>query len=221
MTTTFERLVTEPKYDPSILLPNVWSDLFRCVEAQCPCGSTTRVRDGALTRHEPRSEWTIDGQRRAMIRDAYDKGPGAACRYTDRTVTLEAALARDNALTPAEKNARDVTHRLLEAGVTFTAPEGYALPKPAAGLFALAEASGWTVKQAWTPRDGGFALDLLVGRRAGDGRVWDYRLTYFVAPGVARRTRFGLSRTPDRRAPHDTPSVKAIQAVITANPVEG
>ncbi|MER7487937.1 hypothetical protein ABTY20_18920 [Streptomyces sp. NPDC126497] len=39
--------------------------------------------------------------------------------------------------------------------------------------------------------------------------------------GVARKTSFGLSVTPDHRAPHDTPSLKTIRAVITANPVEG
>ncbi|MDQ1041800.1 hypothetical protein [Streptomyces sp. V4I2] len=107
---------------------------------------------------------------------------------------------------------------LLEAGITGTAPEGYALPKPVAVLFALAEAHGWKTQQAWAPLDGGFLLNLRVGRPADGGRKWQYDLPYFVASGVARRTRSGLCVTPDRRGQHDTPSIKAITAVIRANP---
>lgn len=213
MTTTLERLATEPKHDPSILLPNVWWDLLHCVQVQCPCGNTTSVRDGALGTHEPKSEWTLNGQRRAVIRDAY--GIGATCRYSGRTVTVAAALARDSVLTEAERHVRDATEQRLRAGITDTAPEGYALPKPVAALFALAEANGWATAQAWAPRDDGFVLNLRVGREG-----WQYDLGYFVAPGVARRTQFGLCRTPDRRAPHDTPSLKAITVVIRANPVQ-
>ena len=218
MTTTLEALATGAKHDPAILLPNLWSELLRCVEAMCPCGNTARVdRGGTLGTHEPKSTWDIDGQRRPAIRDA--TGIGWTCRYSGRTATLDAALERDNVLTPAEKHARDTTERRLRAGITDTAPEGYALPKPVAGLFALAEANGWTTQQAWAPRDDGFALNLRVGRAADEGRRWQYDLTYFVAPGVARRTQFGLSVTPDRPAPHDTPSLKAIRAVVEANPV--
>lgn len=214
MTTMLERLATEPKHDQSILLPNVWSDMFRTIDALCPCGSTTSIRDGKLTTHGPRKYWGQDRQGRAMIADAY--GIGATCRYSGRTVTLAAALERDNALTPAERHVRDVTRSRLEAGITNTAPDGYALPKPVAQLFVLAEANGWATQQAWVPRDGGYVLNVRVGRPGG----WQYDLSYFVAPGVARRTSFGLSVTPDRRGPHDTPSFKAIRAVITANPVE-
>lgn len=222
MTTTLERLAAEPKHDPDILVPNVWSDLFRRVEALCPCGNTARVdRDGTLGTHEPKTTWTLDGQRRAVIRDAY--GIGHTCRYSGRTVTIAAALERDDALTPAERHVRDVTERRLRAGITDTAPDGYILPKPVAALFALAEASGWRTHQAWAPhRDGdGFTLNLRVSRAADGGRSWQYDLSYSVAPGVARRTPFGLCHTPDRMAPHDTPSLKAITAVIRANPVEG
>lgn len=215
MTTTLERLATEPKHDPSILLPNVWSETFRTLDVQCPCGNTTTVRNGELGTHEPKSEWTIDGQRRAVIRDAY--GIGSTCRYSGRTVTPAAALARDNVLTPAERAVRDTTERRLRAGITNTAPAGYALPKPVAALFAFAEANGWSTAQAWVPRDGGFVLSLRVSRPGG----WEYDLSYFVAPGVARRTRFGLCHTPEYRGPRDTPSIKAITAVIASNPVEG
>ncbi|MEU1824215.1 hypothetical protein ABZ502_17530 [Streptomyces abikoensis] len=219
MTTTLERLTTEPKHDPAIIPPNVWSDLLHCVEALCPCGSTASVdvRKGALGTHEPKSEWTPDGKRRAIIEDAY--GVGVTCRYSGRTVTLDAALARDSALTPAEQHVRDRTQRLLEAGVVFTAPGGYALPKAAANLLSHAEDHGWTAAQAWTPYEDGFTLNLRVGRAADDGLGWQYDLSWFCAPGVARRTRFGLSRSPGRRGLYDTPSVKAIQGVITANPV--
>ncbi|MEV8544401.1 hypothetical protein [Streptomyces sp. NPDC051572] len=219
MTTTLERLDTEPKHDPTILLPNVWSDLQHLVVVLCPCGSTASVdaRKGTLSTHEPKSEWTLDGQRRAVIRDAF--GIGFTCRYSGRTATLDAALAHDSALTPAEQHVRDRTQRLLEAGIVFTAPEGYALPKVVASLFALAEASGWTTAQSWTPYEDGFTLNLRVGRASDDGRSWQYDLSWFCAPGVARRTRFGLSRSPDRRGVYDTPSVKAIRGIISANPV--
>lgn len=218
MTTLLERLATEPKHDPSILVPNVRSELLHCVQVLCPCGNTTSVRNGELSTHEPMSAWDMNSQqRRAVIRDAY--GIGATCRYSGRTVTLAAALERDNALTPAEQHARNVTRHRLEAGITDTAPDGYALPKPVAALFALAEANGWTTQQAWGPRDDGFILDLRVGRPEG----WQYDLSYFVAPSVARRTPFGLCRTPDHRGLRDTPSLKAIQTAIRNNPapVEG
>ncbi|MFH8805192.1 hypothetical protein ACH4F6_37580 [Streptomyces sp. NPDC017936] len=216
MTTTLERLATGERHDPEILLPNTYSTLLHTVETRCPCGSTASVRDGLLGTHEPRKVWDANGtQMRAVIRDAY--GVGATCRYSGRTVTLAAALERDNALTPAERHARDVTVAWLEAGIVNKAPAGYALPKPVAALFALAEANGWTTAQAWAPGDDGFLLNLRVGRPGG----WQYDLSYFVAPGVARRTRFGLCHTPERLSPHDTPSLKAITAAIRANPVEG
>jgi hypothetical protein len=215
MTTTLERLATEPKHDPTIILPNVWSETFRNIDVQCPCGNTTsvNVREGVLNTHEPKSEWTLNGQRRAVIRDAY--GIGVTCRYSGRTVTLDAALARDSVLTPAEAHVRRATQARLAAGITDTAPAGYALPKPVVTLFALAEANGWTAQQAWAPRDDGFILNARVGRDGG----WQYDLSYFVAPGVARKTSFGLCRTPGWPGPHDTPSLKAITAVIRANPV--
>jgi hypothetical protein len=208
--------VTE-KYDPSILPPNWWYELFRCVWAHCECGNSTSVRDGALTTHEPKSTWDMNGQRRPVISNA--TGIGWTCRYSGRTVTLAAALERDNALTPAEQHARDVTLRRLEAGIVDSAPDGYALPKLVASLLAFAEANGWTVQQAWAPRDGGFVLNTRVGRAAAGGSKWRYDLSYFVAPGVARRTSFGLCTTPDRRAPHHTPPIKAIRAVIEQHPV--
>lgn len=219
VTTMAEALASGEKQDPDVLVPNRWYDLLRTVEALCPCGNTASVRNGRLGTHEPKTTWDLNGQRRTVIADA--TGIGWTCRYSDRTVTLAAAVARDEALTPAERHTRDVTQRRLEAGITNRAPDGYALPKPVAELFALAEANGWTMQQAWTPRDDSFVLAVRVGREADEGRRWQYDLSYFVAPGVSRRTSFGLSVTPDRRAPHDTPSLKAIRAVITANPVTG
>ncbi|WP_086559897.1 hypothetical protein [Streptomyces africanus] len=219
MTTLAETLATGAKHDPGIIPPNTFYDLLRTVEALCPCGNTTSVRDGVLTTHEPKSTWDRDGKRRPVIADA--TGTGWTCRYSGRTVTLAAALERDAVLTPAEKYTRDTTLRRLKAGIVDRAPAGYALPKPVAELFALAEANGWTTAQAWASRDDGYALDVRVSRATDEGWLWKYDLSYFVAPGVARRTPFGLSVTPDRRRLHDTPSIKAIRAVITANPVEG
>ena len=218
--TIIETLATGETYDPAVLVPNTWSSLLRCVQALCPCGNTARVdREGTLGTHEPKATWDLDGRRRPAIADA--TGIGYTCRYSGRTVTLAAALKRDAALTPAEKHARDVTQRRLEAGIVDRAPEGYALPKPVAELFALAGTNGWTVQQAWAPYDDGYRLNARVGRAADEGRRWRYDLTYFVAPGVARKTSFGLCVTPDHPGQHDTPSIKAIRAAITANPVEG
>lgn len=219
MTTMTEALASGEKHDPAILPPNTWYGLLRTVQALCPCGSAASVRDGRFVTHEPKSTWDANGRRHAVISDAY--GVGWTCRYSGRTVTLAAALERDNALTFEEQHARDVTERRLRAGIVDRAPEGYALPKPVADLFALAETNGWTTQQAWAPRDGGFVLSVRMSRAADGDRRWQYDLSYFVAPGVARRTSFGLSVTPDRPGPHDTPSLKAIRAVIAANPVEG
>ncbi|WP_306317305.1 MULTISPECIES: hypothetical protein [unclassified Streptomyces] len=220
MTTTLERLAAEPKHDPALLVPNVWSDFFHRIEALCPCGGTAGVRDGALGDHDPLSTWNVNMQRVPVITDAFRKmGFATVCRYSGRTVTLAAALARDEALTPAEKRQRDVTRARLEQGVVFTAPEGWALPKIVASLFALAEDNGWATQQAWIPGEDGFTLKLRVSRPADDELSWQYDLDWFVAPGVARRDRSGMSRTPDRPVPHDTPSVKKIREAIAANPV--
>lgn len=213
MTTTLERLTAGAAHDPDILVPTTYSTLLRVVEGLCPCGAVASVRDGRFTSHEPRSTWDADGRRRSVIRDA--TGVGWTCRYSGRTVTLAAALERDTVLTPAEQHVRDATERRLRAGVTNTAPAGYALPKPVADLLALAGANGWQTQQAWAPYDDGFRLSVRVSRALN----WQYDLAYFVAPGVARRTRFGMCVTPNRRGPHDTPSLKAVTAVIRANPV--
>lgn len=229
MTTTLERLRTEDKYDPKILPPNVYNDLFHKVEVLCPCGNTASVQDGALTIHNPKSEWTIDGKRHPLIPDAFATGvPWSGCRYTGRTVTLAAALARDEAPTEAEARIARATWDRLEAGITDTGPTGCELPKPLASLVAFAEAHGWTVRQAWRPeRDretrewlaGEYNVSVQVSRPADEGPGWRYDLSYYVAPGVAKRTRGGLCRTPDRRGVYDTPSLKKIRDAITANPV--
>lgn len=101
----------------------------------------------------------------------------------------------------------------------FTVPSGYALPKAVTRLFADAEQHGWTAQQAWAPHQDGFTLNVRVSRAADNGLPWKYDLSYFCAPGVARRTRFGLSQSPDRRGLYDTPSVKAIQGALVTHPV--
>lgn len=188
----------------------------------CPCGTDAQVdSDGILGAHEPKQQWGYDGQRRSVIKDAY--GIGFLCRYSGRTVTLAAALARDERLTEAEKRARDIAQKRAEAGVLYSPPAGYTLSKPLASLFMLADQCGWTTQQAWVPvRDShtpGFNLSVRVSRAGISGPGWRYDLSYFVAPGIARRTRFGLCVTPDQRGVQDTPSVKAISAAIAANPV--
>lgn len=181
----------------------------------CACGNTAPVYEGVLGLHVPKTERTPDGRQRPVIRDIYGS---AGCRYSLRTVTLDAAIQRDNILGPVEQRVRDVTRDQLEKGRVFAAPHGYRLPKTVANLFALADANGWATVQVWTPRGDGYVLSLRVGW-ADDDRRWEYDLCLIVTPDEARQTGLGWSRTPDRPHPHDTPSIKVIRKVISKNPM--
>lgn len=81
-------------HDPAILLPNRL--VLGIVNASCPCGASFPVRDGILGTHFPP---LYDG---AKLKDPFAPGTGA-CRYSGRTVTVEAAQRRDEDLTPAER----------------------------------------------------------------------------------------------------------------------
>lgn len=180
----------------------------------CACGNTAPVYEGVLGLHVPKTERTPDGRQRPVIRDIYGS---AGCRYSLRTVTLDAAIQRDNILGPVEQRVRDVTRDSLERGMVFAAPRGYTLPKILANLFALAEANGWATVQVWEPTaDGyGYVLNLRVGR----AHDWHYDMCLFVTPGAALETVNSRSYTPDRPYSHITPAITAIRKAITKNPV--
>lgn len=184
----------------------------------CACGNTAPVYDDGygdvLGLHAPKTEASPAGQRRPVIRDAYG---ASGCRYSLRTVTLDAALQRDNALNPAEQRVRDITQNQFDQGMVFAAPHGYALPKILASLLTLAEAKGWATVQVWEPTaDGyGYVLNLRVGR----AHDWHYDMCLFATPDVALETVNSRSYTPDRPYSHITPAITAIRKAITKNPV--
>lgn len=85
-------------HDPLILLPN--RVILGVVNALCPCGTSSPVRDGILRAHFP----VMHQDRRPTLTDPFD--PFGACRNSDLAVTQEAALERDEALTDAERRVR-------------------------------------------------------------------------------------------------------------------
>lgn len=92
---------TGTDFDPSIMLPNRYNDLFKRVDALCPCGASVNVTEGTLGTHTP----VMYPGRPASLKDPFGPGPyTGCCRYAGRSVTLEAAIARDEAMTKAEKN---------------------------------------------------------------------------------------------------------------------
>jgi len=179
-------------------------------QALCACGTTTPVYDGVLGLHEPKAP---DGQQHPVTGDAYGS---SGCRYSLRTVTLDAAIQRDNILGPVEQQVRDATRDMLDRGMVFTAPKGYRLPKVIANLLALADANGWGAVQMWMPADDGYVLSLRVGRADN----WQYDLCWLVAPDVAQEIELGRGFTPDS-SPYsiETPSIGTIRKVIAQNPL--
>ncbi|RLU82550.1 hypothetical protein CTZ27_29950 [Streptomyces griseocarneus] len=85
-------------HDPAILLPNRLDTFSGLPAAKCPCDETPNVRDGKLISHFP-PMWP---GRPATLKDPFLPG-NSLCRYSGRTVTLAAALARDEEQTPAER----------------------------------------------------------------------------------------------------------------------
>lgn len=83
-------------YDPAILLPNRL--ILGVVNALCPCGASFPVREGILGTHFP----VMYEGRAPVLEDPFAPGT-AACRYSGRAVTAEAAQRRDEALTDAER----------------------------------------------------------------------------------------------------------------------
>lgn len=130
---------------------------------------------------------------------------------------------------PAVRAAlRDATARLRE--IAAIPPAGYALPKAAAGLMAVAHEHGWTAIAQWTPPgyDGAPFVTVHVGRglRPGEqpdarGNGWHYQLTWHsrdCAPGRLRLFGRCLAETPEQPCTHDGPSVTRVRAVIQQHP---
>lgn len=88
---------TGTDFDSSIMLPNRYNELLRKVDALCPCGASAGVREGILETHFP----VMYEGRPPSLRDPFMPGT-AACRYSGRTVTVEAAQRRDDAPSDAE-----------------------------------------------------------------------------------------------------------------------
>lgn len=106
-------------------------------------------------------------------------------------------------------------------------PAGYALPKLATDLMAHAVGHGWKAAAQWSAPDydDDPFVRVDVGRRLDGlerGSHWLYQLTWHsrgCSPGKFRLFGSGLAETPGGSSGwHDAPSVKAIRAVITANP---
>ncbi|MFM9539964.1 hypothetical protein [Streptomyces turgidiscabies] len=85
-------------HDPAVLLPVRISGFDGALEALCPCDDSVKVRDGKLGNHFP----PMYQGRPPTLKDPFLPG-NSLCRYTGRTVTLAAALARDEAPTPEER----------------------------------------------------------------------------------------------------------------------
>ncbi|MFI0718887.1 hypothetical protein [Streptomyces sp. NPDC021224] len=109
-------------------------------------------------------------------------------------------------------------------------PAGYELPRIATDLMAHAKAHGWQASLRWTPPgySGEPFMTVEVGRKLAGlernqhrGDRWHYQLTWHsrdCVPGKVKLFRAGLASTPDNPADHDAPSIKAIRAIIEANP---
>lgn len=88
-------------YDPEILLPNRYSESLRMWFVLCPCGASPGQRDGFLGTHFP---LMYEGQP-CRLTDPF--GSGATCRYSGRSLSLGAAVRRDDELTKAERHVRN------------------------------------------------------------------------------------------------------------------
>ncbi|KUN16472.1 hypothetical protein AQJ23_45180 [Streptomyces antibioticus] len=151
-------------------------------------------------------------------------------RY-DRLSTEFRSLRRvhpDERTDEQRERMRDVARELTE--LLSLPPAGYSLPKAAADLMAYAKAHGWSTEALWTALGYGGEpfVNVRVGRlltgeeRDGHrGDRWVYELTWHsrdCAPGKVRRFGQGTAVTPDEPATRGCPSLKAIRAIIAANP---
>ncbi|MFD4397232.1 hypothetical protein [Kitasatospora sp. NPDC058478] len=108
-------------------------------------------------------------------------------------------------------------------------PAGYALPKAATRLIDHAKANGWKPYVQWfCQADDGPWVTVQVSRLLAPAEAahrrsnrWTYSISWhsrYCAPGRVRLFGRVLARTPDHPVTHYVPSLKAVRAVITANP---
>lgn len=135
---------------------------------------------------------------------------------------------------PGERTEDQLARMRVVAGelreILATPPAGYELPKAATDLMTFVEAHGWMAQAQWTSPEyeGEPYVRVQVARRVGEserelyrGDRWSYQLTWHsrdCAPGKVRRFGSGTAVTPESPNTHDAPSVKAIRAVVEANP---
>lgn len=84
-------------YDPEIFLPNRYSESLRLWFVLCPCGASPGQYNGFLHTHFP----PLYDRQPPRLADPF--GSGATCRYSGRSLTLAAAIARDELLSDAEQ----------------------------------------------------------------------------------------------------------------------
>ncbi|GAA0500993.1 hypothetical protein [Streptomyces olivaceiscleroticus] len=155
-------------------------------------------------------------------------------RLSDQQDLLRTQVRNAGGATLEQKDrSRAIARRLRE--ILAIPPAGYALPKAAADLLAHAEAHGWDTAVRWTPPGWEDAVSVRVGVRREmtiaekkaaaycRSGAWLYELTYHSRDCPAGKVkRFGAGRgcTPDMAQAEypPAPSLKAIRAVITANP---
>jgi hypothetical protein len=88
-----------------ILAPHKLASVLGLWHVECPCGAAcTTERDGILGAHFPRM---LPGEP-MRVTDPFRYPEGSSvCRYSGRTVTLAAAIRRDEQLDPAERKIRN------------------------------------------------------------------------------------------------------------------
>ncbi|MFD3361609.1 hypothetical protein ACFWW5_00715 [Streptomyces albidoflavus] len=69
------------------------------VHVECECGRSVSAYDGVMSAHFPVFHGGV------RLRDPFAAGT-SACRYSGRTVTLDAAVDRDNQLTRDERRVK-------------------------------------------------------------------------------------------------------------------
>lgn len=101
--------------DPEIMLPNRYSESLRMWFVRCECGQSPGQHDGFLGNHFPS---LYDG---AQLADPFYPGT-ALCRYSGRSLTVAAAVQRDDKPTETERRVALAVLRRLEENAREAVP---------------------------------------------------------------------------------------------------